>query len=73
MAGIASNGSPELRGRASAQFIIHDEADETQNTLVGSRQSSSVSVDPASVALNVRPLTSKSGLPAEPQVWSWLP
>ena len=43
MAGVSSNGSPELRSRPSAQFLIHDESDDKLDTSVALRQANSVS------------------------------
>lgn len=43
MAAVTSNGSPELRRRASTQFIIHEEVDNDQGTMMTARHASSVS------------------------------
>lgn len=43
MAGVPSNGSPELRPRASAHFVIHEEADDKQDAMMAAHQASAVS------------------------------
>lgn len=43
MSALPSTGSPELRGRASVPFAIHDEVDDNKSITVATRQESSVS------------------------------
>jgi hypothetical protein len=42
MSALPSTGSPELRGRASVPFAIHDEVDDRKTITVATRQESSV-------------------------------
>lgn len=43
MSALPTTGSPELRGRASVPFAIHDEVDDNKSITVATRQESSVS------------------------------
>jgi len=73
MSALPSTGSPELRGRPSVPFAIHDEVDDNKNLTVSTRQESSVSHVPTFIHfersdvdfIQASKLSSKHSIPSQ--------
>lgn len=65
MSALPSTGSPELRGRASVPFAIHDEINDKKTLAGTTRQESSVSHTPPSFTLDDLVLTVNPGIKAQ--------
>jgi len=65
MSAFPSTGSPELRGRASVPFAIHDEVDDNKSITVATRQDISVSHVPTFIHFECLDVNNNSGIEAQ--------